>query len=200
MVLLLGATGLLGNGAGFGLILSAPAVLSIRAGLNTQAIGHLVAVGGILGVIGILFVGWNSDRRGDRLRDASCCAILCITGFILIALAPTPTFVRIGYLLFAATLFTGGVLITSSWADVLHPRQLAVGAAAINTLWQVGPFVSLYGFGLAREATGGFALGLIGSAGLAGAQALLVLHMRARIASDRRARARAGARPVAVAF
>ena len=194
-VIMLGSLGLLGNGAGFGLILSAPAVLSVRAALDTTAIGHLVTAGGILGLFGILFVGWNSDRHGDRLRDAFVCAILCMTGLGLVAAAPTPTFVMAGYLLFAGTFFTGGVLIVTSWADLLHPRQLAVGAAAINTLWQIGAFVSPFGFGLARDATGGFTLGLIGATVLAGAQALLTLYIRARVASERRARLFAAALP-----
>jgi hypothetical protein len=47
----------------------------VRAGLDTQAIGHLITDGGILGLIGILFVGWSSDRHGDRLRDAFACTI-----------------------------------------------------------------------------------------------------------------------------
>jgi len=187
-VLLLGAIGLLGNGAGTGLILSAPAVLSVRAGLDTQAIGHLVTSGGVLGLLGILFVGWNSDRHGDRLRDAAVCAVIGMAGLILIGMAPTPILVMIGYLLFAGTFFTTGVLVVSSWADVLHPRQLAVGAAAINTLWQIGAFASPYGFGLARDATGSLALGLIASAILAGAQILMVLYVRTRVASERRAR------------
>lgn len=199
MVLLFGALGLLANGAGVGLILSAPAVLSVRAGLDTQAIGHLVTGGGLLGLIGILFVGWNSDRHGDRLRDAFVCAVILMIGLILIGVAPTPILVMIGYLLFAATIFTGGVLVVSSWADVLHPEQLAVGAAAINTLWQIGSFVSPYGFGLARDATGGFTLGLIGSAFLASAQGLLILYVRARVASDRRARERTAVHSVALA-
>jgi MFS transporter, ACS family, tartrate transporter len=199
MVLLLGAIGLLVNGAGTGLVLSAPAVLSARAGLDTQSIGHLVTGGGILGVIGVLFVGWNSDRHGDRFRDAFVCTIICITGLILIGVAPTPILVMGGYLLFAATWFSGGVLIASSWADVLHPQQLAVGAAAINTMWQIGAFVSPYGFGLARDATGGFTLGLIDSAVVAGAQALLILYVRARVASERRARERIVGQPVALA-
>ena len=196
---LFGAIGLLGNGAALGLILSAPAVLSIRAGLDTQAIGHLVTGGGILGVIGILFVGWYSDRHGDRLRDAFVCTVICMIGLILIGVTPTAILVMIGYLLFAATIFTGGVLVVSSWADVLHPQQLAVGAAAINTLWQIGAFVSPYGFGLARDATGGLTMGLIGSAVLASAQALLILYVRARVASERRARERTAVHPVALA-
>jgi len=194
-VIMLGALGLLLNGAGFGLILSAPKVLSIRAALDTNAIGYLVTAGGMLGLIGILFVGWNSDRHGDRLRDAFVCTVLCMIGLGLVAAAPNPTFVMAGYLLFAGTFFTSGVLVMTSWADLLHPRQLAVGAAAINTLWQVGAFVSPYGFGLARDATGDFTMGLAASAFLAGAQALLILYVRARVASECRTRALASAMP-----
>jgi ACS family tartrate transporter-like MFS transporter len=199
MVLLLGAIGLLINAAGTGFVLSAPAVLTVRAGLDTHAIGHLVTGGGILGVIGVLFVGWNSDRHGDRFRDAFVCTIICMTALILIGVAPTPILVMVGYLLFAATWFSGGVLIASSWADVVHPQQLAVGAAVINTLWQVGSFVSPYGFGLARDATGSFTLGLIGSALVAGAQALLIFYVRSRVASERRARLRPSAQPIVLA-
>jgi ACS family tartrate transporter-like MFS transporter len=198
MVLLLGAIGFLLNVFGIGLSLFAPAVLSARAGLDTQAIGHLVTGGGMLGVIGVLFVGWNSDRHGDRLRDACFCAITCMTGLILIGVAPTPILVMIGYLLFAATWFSDGVLIASSWADTLHPQQLAVGAATINTLWSIGSFVAPYGFGLAKDATGGYTLCLISSALVAGAQALLIFYVRARVVSNRRARQRIGNEPEAL--
>ena len=121
-----------------------------------------------------------------------------MSGLILIGVAPTRILVILGYVLFAATWFSGGVLITSSSADVIHPQQLAVGVAVINTLWQVGAFVSPYSFGLAKDATGRFTLGLIVSAVVAGAQALLILYVRARVASDRQARERTAAQPVAV--
>jgi ACS family tartrate transporter-like MFS transporter len=197
-VLQFGAIGIVLNLFGTCLVLFAPAVLSARAGLDTHAIGHLVTGGGMLGVLGVLFVGWNSDRHGDRLHDAFICTLICMSGLILITVAPTPTLVMVGYLMFAATWFSSGVLTISSWADVLHPQQLAVGGAAINTLWQVGAFLSPYGFGLAKDATGGFTLGLIGSAVVAGVQALLILYVRARVASNRRARQRIANEPDAL--
>lgn len=198
-VVMLGFLGLLLNGAGTGLILSAPAVLSIRAGLDTHAVGALVAAGGMLGLIGILFVGWNSDRHGDRLREAFVCSVICMIGLMLIAVAPAPKLAMFGYLVFAGTFFTVGVLLVSSGPDVLHPDQLAVGAAAINTLWQIGGFLSPYAFGLARDATGNFTMGLIGSAVLACALGLLILYVRARVTAERRARSRTAAQPIAVA-
>jgi MFS transporter, ACS family, tartrate transporter len=198
MVLLFGALGLVLNLFGTCLTLFAPAVLSARAGLDTQSIGNVVTGGGMLGVIGVLFVGWNSDRHGDRLHDAFVCTVICMSGLILIAVAPTPILVMVGYLLFAATCFSSGVLIVTAWSDALHPQQLAVGGAAINTLWQIGSFLSPYGFGLAKDATGGFTLGLIGSAVVAGVQALLILYVRARVASVRRSREHTAAMTVAL--
>lgn len=185
LVLLLGLMGMLGNAAVFGLILSAPTVLSISAGLGTQAIGHLVTAGGILGVVVILFVGWNSDRHGDRLRDAAACSSIMMTGLFLLAVAQTPLLAMTGYLLVVGSGYAGGVMQVAAWADVLHPRQLAVSGAAINTLWQIGAFVSPYAFGLARDASGSYTLGLAGSAALAGAQVALMLYVRALVRVSR---------------
>src|SRR4029079_6751696 len=69
-VLLLGSLGFLGNGAGNGLLLSHRAVLMAGTVLAPVHVGSLVSLGGSLGVVCIVIAGWNSDRRGDRLRDA----------------------------------------------------------------------------------------------------------------------------------
>jgi ACS family tartrate transporter-like MFS transporter len=188
-VLLLGVIGLLSNGAGNGLLLSAPAVLGAGAKLDTLHTGYLVSLGGILGVVCILFAGWNSDRTGDRLRDACASAIVVAGALLLIGVSSTPALVIGGYLLFAATFFTNGVLLVSSWADILHVRQVAVGSAAINTLWQIGNFLSPYVWGLAKDATGTFRAGLIGASVVAVGEALFILYVRARVMSERRERA-----------
>jgi MFS transporter, ACS family, tartrate transporter len=197
-VLLLGATGLLLNGSGNGLLLSAPAVLAAGTGLDTLRVGSLVSLGGGLGVVCIVVAGWNSDRNGDRLRDASACAVLCAAALLLIGVASAPALVVVGYLLFSATFFTGGMLLVSSWADLLHVRQLAVGSAAINTLWQIGAFLSPYAWGVTKDATGSFRTGLIGASGLAMVGALVILYVRSRAMSERRERAAALEQPLAV--
>jgi MFS transporter, ACS family, tartrate transporter len=58
------------------------------------------------------------------------------------------------------------MLVVSSWADLLHVRQLAVGSAAINTLWQIGAFLSPYAWGVTKDATGTFRAALIGASGV----------------------------------
>ena len=197
-MLLLGSTGFLGNGAGNGLLLSAPAVLIAGAGLDTTQVASLVSIGGGLGVVCILIAGWNSDRGGDRLRDAFALTVVLAAALLLLGVASTAALVVVGYLLFAATFFTAGMLLVSSWADLLHVRQLAVGSAAINTLWQIGAFLSPYAWGVTKDATGSFRAGLIGASVLAVVQALVTLYLRTRVMSERRERAAAIEHPLAV--
>ena len=197
-VLLLGAIGLLGNGAGNGLLLSAPAVLVAGTGLDPVRVGSLVSLGGGLGALCIIIAGWNSDRSGDRLRDAFALAVVLAAALLLLGVASTPALVVVGYLLFAATFFTSGALVVSSWADVLHVRQVAVGSAAINTLWQIGAFLSPYAWGVTKDATGSFRAGLIAASVLAALQALVTLYLRRRVLSERRERAAAIEQALAV--
>jgi len=199
-VLLLGAIGLLGNGAGNGLLLSAPAVLVAGTGLDALHVGSVVSIGGGLGVLCIIIAGWNSDRSGDRLRDAFALAVVLAAALLLLGVASTPALVVVGYLLFSATFFTAGALVVSSWADVLHVRQVAVGSAAINTLWQIGAFLSPYAWGVAKDATGSFRAGLMGASVLAVGEALAILYLRRRVLSERRQRAVALEQPVPVSL
>jgi ACS family tartrate transporter-like MFS transporter len=194
-VLLLGATGLFGNGAGGGLLLSAPAVLIASAGLSTRLTGMIVSIGGALGVLAIIVAGWRSDRRGDRLGDAFLFTVVLAASLLVLGAIPVPVVAVIGYLLFAAVFFTAGMLVVSSWADVLHLRELAVGSAAINTLWQIGGFLSPYLWGLAKDATGSFRVGLIGASILAIADALTILYIRSLVTAHRRTRAAAIEQP-----
>ncbi|MGL1204027.1 hypothetical protein ACSTK0_23905, partial [Vibrio parahaemolyticus] len=68
-----------------------------------------------------------------------------------------------------------------SWADAIHARELAIAGAAINTLWQVGAFISPYGWGIAKDATGGYGLGLILCLALCGCMILMILKVRAAL-------------------
>ncbi|HEX7373371.1 MAG TPA: hypothetical protein VF277_00225, partial [Steroidobacteraceae bacterium] len=129
-----------------------------------------------------------SDWRGDRFRDAFVCAAVMAGGVLTLGFATTPTVVMGSYLVFAVTCFAIPMLTSSAWADVLHVRQLAVGAAAINTMSQIGAFAMPYAWGAAKDATGSYEAGLIGLALVAASMALLILHVRSRVRSERSAR------------
>jgi ACS family tartrate transporter-like MFS transporter len=183
--LLLGAIGFLNIGAIVTFILSAPLLLGPATGLDAKHIGYLVSLGGLIGAAAMLIAGDYADRRGDRFLNAFWGAVVMATAFLIIALAPAPAIVMIAYLAFAAVCFTVPMLTSSGWAEVLHVRELAVGAAAINTMSQIGAFVAPYGWGLARDATGSFSAGLMALVAMSLALAGLTLVLRHRVRAGR---------------
>ena len=60
-------------------------------------------------------------------------------------------------------------------------RELAVGAAAINTLSQIGAFLAPYGWGAAKDATGSFELALVVFSVVALLMSALILVLRHRL-------------------
>jgi ACS family tartrate transporter-like MFS transporter len=87
----------------------------------------------------------------------------------------------IAYLSFAGACFTTPMLTSSGWAEVLHVRELAVGAAAINSLSQIGAFVTPYVWGVAKDRTGGYQLGLIALVAMSASLAALLLVVRREV-------------------
>ena len=85
------------------------------------------------------------------------------------------------YLAFSTVAFAVSMLISSAWAEALHVRELAIGAAAINTLSQIGAFVTPFAWGAAKDATGSFDAGLIGITLMMLANAALILLLRQQI-------------------
>jgi ACS family tartrate transporter-like MFS transporter len=82
------------------------------------------------------------------------------------------------YLAFAANCFAIAMLVSSGWAEVLHFRELAVGAAAINTVCQLGAFVMPFAWGAARDVTGGYTAGLVTLVVFSMASAMLTILVR----------------------
>jgi len=161
MVLRLGAIGFLTLGAYYAFVLSAPALLTERTSLDIKQVGYVVSAGGVLGVLGMLFTGWHTDRLGDRFSYLLASTLTVAAAFATIALASSPLIILIAYLVFAGAYMA---LTLSLWlvlTDTIHVRHLAVGAAAINCLSQLGSFVMPYGWGALRDTTGGYFTGLM---------------------------------------
>lgn len=165
-------------GSAYAFTLSAPELVRDATGLSAGAIGYIAAVSN-LGCAGlILGLGWLSDRTGDR--GLFVAAPLLILAFALGAMAATsaPAVVLTSYVVFSLFMTTAGSLLFTLPGAVLHPRSAAVGVAAINSLGQLGSFFIPSLWGMARDATGSYHLGLaVLSANLIVA-ALIVLTLR----------------------
>ena len=159
-VLMFGVVGILAMAAITTFNLSAPMVLAGGTELDPTNVGYLVALGGLLGTAAILLIGNFADRHGDRYLISAWCGLVMAAAFLTILFAPSPVVTGIGYLIYAAICFTIPTLISSAWPDVLSARELAVGAAAINTLSQFGAFLMPFAWGAMKDATGTFDAGL----------------------------------------
>jgi ACS family tartrate transporter-like MFS transporter len=171
-VLALGIFGMLLMGAVTTLVLSAPLVLMAATGLSIHGAGTIVSIGGMLGVAVMLWAGPFADRRSSRFGDALVHCLIVTAALLALALAPSGAMAIAAYLVFAAVCFTIPMLTSSGWIEVLPARELAVGAAAINTLSQIGAFVTPFAWGALRDATGSFQAGLLMLAGLGAALSL----------------------------
>ena len=178
VVLALGAIGCLTIGTAITLHLNVPAVLKEGTGFTPLTTGLLVSLGGVAGAVTMIFAGWFSDRTGDRLRDSAVLSAVMAAGIFGLAFSPSVAFTVVAYMVFAAVCFTVPMLTSAAWADLLHVRQLAVGAALVNTLSQLGAFVGPFAWGAARDATGSFHAGLVGLAILAAVLAALQMGVR----------------------
>ena len=187
VVLLFGALGFVLIGTITSFILSAPMVLTGATGLGIHQVGWLVSAGGLIGAGVMLFAGDYADRRGDRFLNAFWYAMLLAGALFLILLAPSPLIVMGAYLAFAAACFTIPMLTSSGWSEVLGRGELAVGAAAINTMSQIGAFTMPFAWGAARDATGSFDLALGALVVMALATAALTLVIRREILGRRAA-------------
>jgi len=159
-VLLLAATGFSYIAVTNTIVLSAPLILQTMTGFGATRIGTIVSTGGVLGAIAMLVGGIYVDRQGDRFLNAFLFTMVLSAAVLAMALAPTPLIGVGAYLLFATMCFPIAMFVASGWGDVLHVRELAVGAAAINGCCQFGAFLTPYGFGALRDATGGYGVGL----------------------------------------
>ena len=102
----------------------------------------------------------------------------------VMSLTDAPTTVIAAYLVFSAV-YTSALTVFWLSGAILHPSAAAVGVAAINSVGQLGSFFLPTLWGVARDQTGGFHLGLrvVATNFAVAAAIMLVLRFRAKRAA-----------------
>jgi ACS family tartrate transporter-like MFS transporter len=169
-------------GASYAFNLSAPAVLKGATGLDDTHVGFLVAGVAVLGAVGMIGAGWHSDLRKERHLHLVAFLVVVALGFAAMGLSASPWIAVTGY---AVTVVFGNAIQAVVWlipSDVLRGRSAAAGVAAIGSIGMVGSFVGPWAWGVAKDAAGGFQLGLLSLIVpyLAAAGLVLVVRQMAR--------------------
>lgn len=160
-VRLLAMMGFLTIGAFYPFILSAPKILMIATGMTIQTIGWLVTLGGIVGAVAMALAGWVMDRQGDRFPTLIAMIIAEAIALVVLALAPGIGPAVGAYLVLSAATWVVSLAQVAIWADILRERELSIGAALINSVSQIGAFVSPIVFGMMKDRTGAYTAGLL---------------------------------------
>jgi ACS family tartrate transporter-like MFS transporter len=159
-VLMFGMVWLFYVGAVNAFYVSAPQIIGLKTGLDPAGVGLLIASGGVLGVITLIGLGWNSDRRQERFWHIIVPALIVAASFVTLTINPPPVLAAIAFLAIASTWLPSQPVFFSALSETLHQRHRAVGIAAVNTFGQFGSFLSTSAFGYAKDVTGSYDLGL----------------------------------------
>jgi ACS family tartrate transporter-like MFS transporter len=177
-VLLFGIVWFFYVGAVNAFYVSLPQILGLKTGFDTRDVGLLVAAGGVLGVCTLIGLGWSSDRRQERFWHIIVPALIVATSFVTLTINPSPVLAALAFLGIAAAWLPSQPVFFSALSETLHQRHRAVGIAAVNTFGQFGSFLSSSAFGVARDATGSYDLGLAAIAVAVLVGALILNHIR----------------------
>jgi ACS family tartrate transporter-like MFS transporter len=192
-VLILGFCSLCIIGTSYAFNLSAPAVLDAATHLGVARVGYLMALSGVLGAIAMVWNASHSDRRKERRWHVAIPLALTALAYLAMGVSGDPRMVVLAFVVTAIGSFAVQAVFWSIPGEMLMGRSASVGVAAIGSISMFGAFIGPWAWGVARDQTGGYRLGLVSLAvPLLTAAAIVVLGARRRASSTALAASLAG--------
>jgi ACS family tartrate transporter-like MFS transporter len=145
----------------YGVSLWLPQIVQGFSGASDLVVGVVSAVPYAVAAVGMVAAGAHSDRTGERRRHVAVAALVGAAGLVLAAWLASPPAA-----LAALSLAALGIWSTLGpfWAmptAMLRGTAAAAGIALVNSFGNLGGFAGPWLLGLVKEATGGFAWGLV---------------------------------------
>ncbi len=154
-------------------------------------IGYLAAAPSVIAMIGMVVVGRNSDRTGERRWHVACSAFTAACGWLFLALVVSGRLAIPGF--DSRWLFVVGVAVTLTGMKCMLPTfwtlpplflsgaAAAGGIALINSVANIGGTLGPYIVGQVQIATSDFTAGYLIMAVTLFIGGLLVLRVTSRI-------------------
>ena len=160
MVILMGLVNALYLGSAYAFNLSAPILLGQATGMDVTQVGFLVASGGLLGAAAMVLNSRRSDRFRERYLHVAVPLILEGLAYGAMSLIPAGPAYAGAYLIAQSMAAAVAAVFWLVPSDRLSGRSAAGGVAAINAIGMIGSFLAPYGWGLLKDGTGGYAVGV----------------------------------------
>ena len=173
---LLAAVFFLNSIVNYGMFLWLPKLLADVTKLNGFALSATTAVPFAVALAAMVFVGQASDRRGERRRFVSACALATAAGLVVALSFQRRTWLLVsGFAIAQVGLRSGAGVFWALPAELLGTSAAAVSIGLINAVGGLGGFVGPTLMGAVLDSTGGYTGGLLALAGVLVVEAILVL-------------------------
>lgn len=175
VLLLLGAYFALMN-VSYALVMWLPKILQAAYSRSTFATTLLTSVPFLIGTPMILWIGWHSDKSGERRWHCALPLLCCAAALLVLRSGPVPMLVAVA--LFAVAVAGMQSAKGPLWAiatTLLSGKAAAASIGLINSFGNLGGFFGPYAVGWLAARTGGFTAGQLYISGAAVAAAALVL-------------------------
>jgi len=165
-------------GATYAATLSAPAVLEGVTRWPATAIGFLVSIAYVFGAIGMVWNGWRSDNRRERYLHTAIPLVGLGVGSAAMGLSNSAWVVASTYVLTVACAAASQAAFWLIPSDEFKGPLAEVGVAAIGSIGMIGAFLGPSAFGVARDYTGGYTVGMLAVGGTYLVGAAIILYSR----------------------
>jgi MFS family permease len=159
---------------------------SVLGSRSNTAVGVLVMVPNLLGLIAMIFVSRHSDRTLERRYHTAASVALAGIALLLLGAPRSPFFAVVLFSAVAIGAYSFLPVFFSVPSEFLTGFSAAAGIALVTSVANLGGFVGPYTVGIIRQKTGNSYYGLIcaGILFLVSAGLALVLPKRAPLAPD----------------
>jgi ACS family tartrate transporter-like MFS transporter len=145
---------------------------------SDRTVGMLTAIPYAVAAVGMVIIGWNSDRTGERRWHIALTAIASGLSFaatgLVHGLVPSLATLSLAMLGLAAMLGPFWAFATSSLTGI----GAAAGIALVNSVGNIGGFVGPNIIGYVQQTTSSFSAGLVIIGGVLACGGLLVLVVK----------------------
>jgi ACS family tartrate transporter-like MFS transporter len=143
----------------YGIVFFLPQIVK-HFGFSNMKTGFMTAIPYVLGTVGMVFLGFSSDRNNERRIHLVVAAVAAGAGLLGVGLFGNPYWAMAGMALAAVGLWGSRPVFWPLPSLFLLGSSAAGGIGFINGVGNLGGFVGPYIVGLIRDATGSFAWAL----------------------------------------
>ncbi|MGE5246551.1 MAG: MFS transporter [Betaproteobacteria bacterium] len=161
-----------------------PQILKGASGATDFQVGVLSALPYCVGAVGMVVSGRHSDRTGERRWHV---AVAALVGGVAFALAGLVTGTALPLALLSIAMLGLASMFGPFWSlatSFVSGAGAAAGIALINSVGNTGGFVGPYLVGAVKDATNGYAAGLVAIGAVLACGGVLVLAVRAEPVRD----------------